>query len=338
MKPILNLLAVIGLALAFSAGARSETISNDDVGKRTISFRVEGVMREVIVYRPAHLPADRQTPVVFVFHGTGGSGEHFYEESGWKEKADSEGFMVVYPTALKYHTFQETLVKHGQVLHDVSRFVTKWNFFGLEMLLDPAYPDQHLYDDVRFVQAIVGLLRRNYAVDETRFYVTGFSNGGQFAGRLAVQMSDVFAAFTTCAIGRAFNEEQAALTNVYTNAPFQPRPVMQVIGELDPKLTYAAGVEAFPLDESAAAPGTWAKDYVINSWLGLLGLPDQYQFTRTPAASLFTFNGQAAAGIVASPEYRLVIVKGMKHVYPNGENFGFDVVDYFWPFMQRYRR
>lgn len=337
MKRILNLFIIIGLVLAFSAITLSLTISTD-AGKKTFNFNVEGIKREVVVYRPAHLPAGQQTPVVFAFHGTGGTGENFYEESGWKEKADREGFMVVCPTALKYHIFDETLVKNGQVLHDVHRFVTKWNYFNLYKLLDPAYPDQQLYDDVKFVQTIVELLKQHYAVDETRFYVTGFSNGSQFAGRLAVQMSDVFAAFTLCSSARPFNAEQAALTNVYTNAPFQPRPVLQIIGEVDPKLTYAAGVEAFSLDESAAAPGSWTKEAIINPWLGLFGLPDQYQYTRTAQASIFTFNGQTAAGLIASPEYRFAIIKGMKHLYPNGDNFSFDVADYFWPFMRQHHR
>ena len=29
------------------------------------------------------------SPVAFMFHGTGGDGEKFYNISGWKEKADA---------------------------------------------------------------------------------------------------------------------------------------------------------------------------------------------------------------------------------------------------------
>ncbi len=186
---------------------------------------------------------------------------------------------------------------------------------------------------MKFVQVMVEVLKRNYAVDEDRFYATGFSNGAQFTGRLAVQMSDVFAAFAITGNARSFNREQAALTNVYTNAPFRPRPIFQVIGEVDPKLTYAAKVEAFPMDESAAAPGAWTKEVIINSWLGLLGLPDQYTYARPNAATIFQYG---AAG--ASPEYRFSIVKGMGHIYPNGENFRFDIANVFWPFMSQHRR
>jgi len=311
---------------------RREQQENEEPGKKTFTLMIEGALREFVIYRPANLPVNRSTPVVFAFHGTGGSGQGFYEDSGWREKADGEGFVAVFPSALRYHIFEETLVQNGQVFTDAHRFTTKWNFFDLEKLLDPSYPNQTLRDDVRFVQVIVEVLKRYYTVDEDRFYVSGFSNGAQFAGRLAVQMSDVFAAFTLCSAPRAFTPEQAMLTNVYTSAPFKPRAVFQVLGQLDPKLTYAANVMAFPMDESAAAPGTPTK-FLINSWLGLLGLPDQYTYTRVGIASLFQYG---TAG--ATPEYKFSIVEGMGHLYPNGDNFNFKIVDYFWPFMLQHRR
>ncbi len=341
MKGILHFLAISVFTFVLSANALSQTINlesaelREAAGKRTVNLRVAGVAREVIVYRPANLPANKPVPVVFVFHGTGQSGELAYDNFGWQEKADAEGFMAVFPSALRYHVFDETLVQNGQVLHDVQRHTTKWNYFGFEEKLDPAYPNQPLYDDVKFVQAIIELLTKYYApvlrVDAERFYVTGFSNGGQFAQRLLVQMSDVFAAFALCSIGRGFDAADFAHANDYTNAPFQPRAVLHMIGELDPKLNYAAQVEAFPLDESAAAPGTWT-NFVMQSFVQLLGLSSEYAYKRTARASVFHYGGTGAT------TYDFVIVEGMRHIYPNGENFGFQAVDVFWPFMKQHHR
>lgn len=338
MKGLVYLLTVSVFMCALALAALGQTIPlrhvfpTEDAGKRTVYLHVEGVAREVIIYRPANLPANQAVPVVFAFHGTGGSGEVAYDKFGWKEKADQEGFMAVFPSALRYRIFDETLVKNGQVLHDVQRNTTKFNFFGFEQKLDPAYPNQHLYDDVRFVQAIVALLHKHYAVDAGRFYVTGFSNGGQFAQRLLVQMSDVFAAFALCSIGRDFDQESVLHANDYTNAPFQPRPVLHMIGELDPKLNYAAQVEAFPLDETAAAPGTWTNDHTMLPFTKLLGLPSTYDYQRTTRASVFHYGG------TGTPTYDFVIVEGMRHIYPNGENFSFAAADVFWSFMKQHRR
>jgi polyhydroxybutyrate depolymerase len=337
MKGFLHFLALSVFTFALTANVVSQNLKLESSGlieasgKRTVRLRVEGVAREVIVYRPSNLPVNKPVPVVFVFHGTGGSGEVAYDNFGWKEKADEEGFMAVFPSALRYHIFDETLVKNGQVLHNVQRTTTKFNFFGFEKLLDPAYPGQHVYDDVKFVQMIVELLTRNYAVDADRFYVTGFSNGGQFAQRLLVQMSDVFVAFALCSIGRGFNAEDFTHANDYTNAPFQPRAVMHMVGELDAKLNYAAQVAGFPLDESAATPGTWTS-FVMQGFIQLLGLSADYEYKRTARASVFHYGGGGAM------TYDFVIIEGMHHIYPNGENFSFQAVDVFWPFMKQHHR
>ncbi|MBI1763852.1 MAG: dienelactone hydrolase family protein [Acidobacteria bacterium] len=337
MKGLVYLLTISVFIGALSGATLGQTVPTrfgfpkEDAGKRTVNLQVEGVAREVVFYRPPNLPANQAVPVVFVFHGTGGSGEGAYDDMGWKEKAEQEGFMAVFPSALRYHIFDETLVKNGQVLHDMQRNTTKFNFFGFEKLLDPAYPDQHVYDDVKFVQVIVELLTKHYAVDADRFYVTGFSNGGQFAQRLLVQMSDVFAAFALCSIGRGFNAEDFTHANDYTSAPFQPRTVMHMIGELDPKLNYAAQVAGFPLDESAAAPGTWT-NAVMQGFVQLLGLSADYGYKRTPRASVFHYGGTGAT------TYDFVLVEGMRHIYPNGENFSFQAVDVFWLFLKQHHR
>lgn len=336
MKGILRFLAISVFTFVLSANAFSQpnqlAASGLDVsGKRTVNLIVEGIPREVIVYRPANLPANKPVPVVFAFHGTSGSGEVAYDNFGWKEKADQEGFMAVFPSALRYHIFDEVLVKNGEVFNNVQRYTTKWNFFGLYKILDPAFPNQHLYDDVKFVQAIVEQLPKAYAVDTDRFYVTGFSNGGQFAQRLLVQMSDVFAAFALCSIGRGFNADDVTHANDYTTAPFQPRPVFHMIGELDPKLTYAAKVEAFPLDESAAAPGT-PTNFIMQGFVQLFGLSSDYDYKRTARASVFHY------GETSQVPYNFAIIENMRHIYPNGENFSFRAVDVFWPFMKQYHR
>lgn len=337
MKGLLHLLTMSVFICSLTVTALGQTIPprrafpNEEPGKQRMFLSVEGRAREVIFYRPTNLPVNLAVPVVFVFHGTGGSGDVSFDEFGWREKADREGFMAVFPSALRYHIFEETLVRGDLVLHDVQRYSTKFNFFDFDELLDPAYPNQQLFDDVKFVQAMVATLKQNYAVDADRFYATGFSNGSQFAQRLVVQMSDVFAAFAVCSSGRGFDQETGTQTNVYTSAPFQPRPVMHMIGQLDPKLNYAAKVEAFPLDESAAASGTWTS-FIMQGFVQLLGLSPQYQYQRTTRAATFHYGG---TGTVT---YDFVIVEGMKHIYPNGENFSFAAVDVFWPFFKDKRR
>lgn len=304
-------------------------------GTKTFHLQLEGVNREFVVYRPTNVPTDQKTPVVFAFHGTGHNGPKFLEESGWKEKADEVGLTVVCGSALRYHVFKDEMYSHGEVKENVSQFTTKWNFFRLSAALDPKYPNQRLYDDVKFVLAMIDTVKQNYAVDVDRFYATGFSNGAQFTTRLAVQLTNVFAAYGVCAIGNPLTQEDLKHTNEYTSEPFKPRPVMHVLGEVDGKVALGAGVASFPLDESAVAPNSFLRTKVISIWGLLLKLEDKYDYKRTQKAATFRYHTPTSGG---QQELDLAIVQGMGHVYPNGGKLGFRIADWYWQFMSKYKR
>lgn len=301
-------------------------------GKQTFHIEEDGVQREFIVYRPESLSEKEEVPVVYMFHGSGQSGEIFYKNSGWVDQADAGGFMVVFPTALKYHVFNDEKVVNGVVKQDVAVYQTKWNDYGLQNILDPKYPGQELADDVEFTRDMVDFVNENYATDASRLYVTGFSNGGAFTSRLAVEASNIFAAFAPTSAGR-IADEVLARTIDNPNGSVIPRPVIQVIGSLDPKLTHGAGVAEFSTDESATQDGNPIKDDYIANWLSLEGLDDTYAFESVSNSGHYTY---ADSIVGADNQYELYVVGGMKHVYPNGENFRFDVTDIYWEFFKQY--
>jgi len=304
-------------------------------GAKTFTLQLEGVNREFVVYRPAKLSTDQKTPVVFAFHGTGGNGPKFLQESGWKEKADEVGLTVVCGSALRYHIFSDEIYQKGEVKEDFPQFITRWNSFRLSSHLDPKYPNQKLYDDVRFVLAMIDTVKQNYAVDIDRFYATGFSNGAQFTARLAVQLTNVFAAYGICAIANPLSQEEIQRTSEYTSEPFKPRPVMHILGEVDGKATHRLGITAFPVDESAVAPNSVLKTSTVGPWGLLLKLEDKYDYKRTQKAATFRYHTPTSGG---KQELDFAVVQGMGHVYPNGGKLGFRVVDWFWSFMSKYQK
>lgn len=317
-------------------GKAAANEADENPGEHTYSVPLEGVKRTFLIYRPTALDAGTKTPVVFAFHGTGGSGEDFFLDSGWQEVADREGLTLVFGSALRYHVFQETKYSKGEVREDVREFTTKWNYLNLPSLLDPKFVNQKIYDDMKFVQVMVEFVKKNYAVDDERFYATGFSNGGQFTTRLSLQLTDTFAAFATTGTINGITSEQVASVNPYTKAPFKPRPFVQLIGELDGKMFTAAGLKSFPLDESALAPGTWLHETTIKSSTTYMQLKDAYQYHRLKGAASFRY-AQTIAGS-GNQEYDFMIVEGMGHAYPNGEKSKFGVATVFWNFMKRYKR
>jgi polyhydroxybutyrate depolymerase len=93
--------------------------------------------------------------------------------TGFSKKADREGFIAVYPNG------SGRLQNH---------FLT-WNAGNC-----CAWAYENQIDDVGFIRALIGQLKKDYAVDEKRIFVTGISNGGMMSYRLACELSDQIAA------------------------------------------------------------------------------------------------------------------------------------------------
>ena len=109
--------------------------------------------------------------------------------SGWREQADATGLIAVFPQGLRYR-----ILENG-------RLSTKWNDYTLASQVDLSerprgYPESSPWpaDDVGFVDAMVSDLRAELPIDRHRIYASGFSNGGAFTARLAVERSDRLAA------------------------------------------------------------------------------------------------------------------------------------------------
>ena len=316
-----------------AAGISTTDVTSDvaEAGRQLYHLELNGEEREFLVYRPEDLVGTDEVPVVFVYHGSGGNGPKFFDTTGWKVKADEEGLMVVFPTAMKYHIFDDEKVVRGVVRQDVRSFQTKWNSYELPGLLDADYPDQVLADDVQFTKEIISFLDDKYAIETDKMYVTGFSNGAQMTTRLMVEMSDVFAAFAP--VGGGITPDQVLEKIVDEDADPTPRPIIQMIGEVDPKLTHHVGVTVFSLDESSMDPGNAVYDTYVENILSIQELADAGTYEYRNQAAIYTYDQSTGA---QDNIYQLIIVKGMQHIYPNGINAPFDVADYFWPFFERY--
>ena len=155
-------------------------LSAQDIGMTHCVISSGNLDRQFIVYKPAGI-STRPLPVVFMFHGASGNGERFYNISGWKEKADSVGFIAVFPTAKRYCLRGE----------ERNSFITRWNAGALDKEICES---ETLADDVQFFRDMVNYLGENYSVDSRRIYASGFSDGANFVSRLTVEASDILAA------------------------------------------------------------------------------------------------------------------------------------------------
>lgn len=128
-------------------------------------IEVNDQKRSFIKYVPKSIDSTKTVPLVFNFHGGGMSAleQMFYTEMN--DSAETNGFIVVYPQGIE----------------------SDWNV-GFDMDYDEGT------DDVGFVKAILKQLKKEHKIDDEAIFATGFSRGGFFTFRLAVEMPETFAA------------------------------------------------------------------------------------------------------------------------------------------------
>ena len=139
-----------------------------------VSFRIRnrnngfmissGEKREYLLYVPRSYDRTKPTPLVISMHGAGGWPAQQMQLSEWNRLADSQGFIVVYPSGL-----QRVGPRVWRVGPDFAK-------------------------DVRFISELIDKLEASYNIDPARVYANGFSNGGGMAFVLSCTMPDRIAA------------------------------------------------------------------------------------------------------------------------------------------------
>jgi polyhydroxybutyrate depolymerase len=168
------------------------------------NWMVDGVRREALVHVP--VATGEPAPLVFVFHGHGGTARNaartFSIHTHWPEA------VVVYPQGLN---------TPGRLTDPEGR-KPGWQHG----------PGEQGDRDLKFFDAMLAQLRRERAIDDTRVYSTGHSNGGGFTYLLWAKRGDVLAAVApSAAAARAARGELA------------PKPVLHLAGRRDELVKFA---------------------------------------------------------------------------------------------------
>ena len=155
------MLVLLSCAGGLSAGQSAQSILHD------------GNTRSFQVYLPEALAPGQQPALLLVLHGLRGSGERVAQLTGFNERANRHGFIVVYPDSLG----------------------SRWNYLhGVPGAFEGP-------DDPGFLHEITDLLSASHNVDSARRYVVGISNGGFMAQRLACEARPRYAGFASVAAG-----------------------------------------------------------------------------------------------------------------------------------------
>lgn len=202
----MNFFSHLFFRLIFSVGALHSTLSLQAVealGRHV--WTVDGVSREALVFVPLRA-ATHATPVIFVFHGHGGTMGHAARTMAFHTLwADA---LIVYPQGLNT----------PGALTDPEGKESGWQ------AAVSAQDDR----DLRFFDAMLAGLRKEFRVENRRIYATGHSNGGGFTYLLWAERGEQFAAF-------------APSSSIAARAvpKLKPKPVWHLAGRNDDLVKFA---------------------------------------------------------------------------------------------------
>lgn len=193
----------LALGLLFAVSGVWLQLSAADLAART--WDVDGVKREGLIAVPAKIPS-AGAPLVFVFHGHGGSSA---------QVARSMPVHELWPEAVV--VYLQGLPTPGQLTDPAGR-KAGWQ-------KGPGAQDDR---DLKFFDHVHAALAKELKIDPQRIYATGHSNGGGFTYLLWATRRDVFAAFgpSAAVAGRDY-------------PALQPAPVIHVAGTNDRLVKYA---------------------------------------------------------------------------------------------------
>jgi len=177
---------------------------------RNVDIEAAGIDWTFDYYLTDDLPVN--APIVFVLHGSGMSGPQARAAYGYHFDvlADEYGLLPVYPTGFDNH----------------------WN--DCRDGADYAANVQDV-DDIAFFRAMIDYLAANHRANRARVLVTGLSNGGQMAYRLALEAPELVTAIAPIAAGLPVPEE----TDCQASGESVPVAVMN--GTRDPVNPYDGG-------------------------------------------------------------------------------------------------
>jgi len=305
--------------IAFGVFGCSTPLMRGPLGLRTFApddpERTAADPDEYELHAAAGCSSDEPRPLVVAFHGAFSSPEEMEEESGLSLLADREGFHVVYP--------------HGSGFLEMLQHWNSGNCCG------PA--QEQGVDDIAFTREVIAAVDQRVAVDPSRVYLVGMSNGAMMTHRAAAELSDVIAAAAAVAGtvgGRPSAEEEVWIVP----DPGQPVPMLLMHGRTDDTVPWDGGIDPF----GSGGRTFVGVDETVGFWRRANGAREPAALDRLREDRITRSRWSGDAEVV------LYAISDWEHAWPGGEYTrdlppedalsGFEAGEEIWPFLARHRR
>jgi poly(3-hydroxybutyrate) depolymerase len=166
----------------------------------TKTTTVQNKTRTYLVYVPETC-ANTSCPALFMFHGLNGTAQQAADNYGWKETADKNGFIAVFPESLTIPK-KDVKIFGFNVYPNYDPAGKHWDIALITLPLSQRYTTQ----DVEFVSKMISELGIDYKILTNQVYATGHSYGAFFSYYV-----------TQCLVGKikAFAESSGGYVSYY---------------------------------------------------------------------------------------------------------------------------
>jgi polyhydroxybutyrate depolymerase len=277
----LGALLLLGGSGYYLGSARGPDLPKLRSSLQRSKIKVGALERTHAYYVPPDLPPG--APLVFVFHGSQQTGELMREATGYEldRLADQYQFAVIYPDGYEHH----------------------WN----DCRRAASYSARALnIDDKGFVLALIEELRTKYRTGPV--FAVGYSNGGHFAYRLALELPDHISGIAAIAANLPTPD------NSVCEESKLPIAALVINGTDDPINPYRGGkVSLFGIGDRGTVLSAEA---TTKYFIELSGLIDSPTISKLPH---HTESGETSVEVSRwgggqEPEVELVTVHGGGHV------------------------
>jgi len=289
-------LSVVALLFIVSAASAQ---GRQERGRITI----DSTQRSFVVYVPSVTDTLHKLPLIISLHLAQGTGERMMELADFRPIADREKFLIVCPDG----------IDRG------------WNDGRLS----------RERNDVKFIDELITYIVNKYNGDPSRVYVTGISNGGFMATRLACELNNRIAAIASVA---------GTMGRDVTYLPGKPVPVMYIHGTKDPLVPYNGGLNV------RTGSMVYSHDEMLKLWVGadhcretpvITSIPDSAQDGTTIIKEEYA-NPATGVKVIG-----YTITNG-GHTWPDGKQYlprlvvgrvshNLNACEVIWAFFKQYR-
>ncbi len=270
-------------------------------GDYTVATVSGGLIRSYLIHVPANYTGDRAVPLLLDLHGFSSYAADERKYSGQLQQSDRRGFIAVWPDGV----------------------ALSWNAYGCCFLGDALR-----VDDVSFLRSVIVAMKGRANVDSDRVFLTGISNGGGMAQRMACEAADLVRAVAS--VSFPLNTDRCT--------PAKPIGLTEIAATGDGTISYYGNPPSIPglPDDLLGIPlGVQGARESLAEWKLIDGCSDDLNRTQllpdVRVEEYRTCNSGVRTG--------LVTIDGGKHVlYNNYVGLGYtgdyappiDVAPYIW--------